>query len=146
MKDSNQKFSVAVFGLGYVGCVTAACLAHDGHIVTGIDVSEVKMQAIAEGYSPLKEPGLDELIHQGVQQKKLKVSQDVSDTIANTAISIICVGTPSTPTDGINLEYVRRVCEQIGTALRNNDSGHVVVLRSTVLPGTMKNLVIPTLI
>jgi GDP-mannose 6-dehydrogenase len=145
VKYNKEKLAVAVFGLGYVGCVTAACLAHAGHDVTGLDVSELKTRAIEAGSSPINEPGLDDLIRQYVKAGSLKTSTDITKTIQQSDASIICVGTPSTSQDGINLEYVKRVCEQIGEALADREPGHVVILRSTVLPGTMKNIVRPTL-
>jgi GDP-mannose 6-dehydrogenase len=131
--------------MGYVGCVSAACLARDGHQVTGVDVSPVKVQAIAEGRSPVDEPGLPELIREMADAGRLRASSDPVAVVADTDVSLVCVGTPSRNGGGIEFEYVERVCAQIGAALRQRPPGHVIVVRSTVLPGTMERVVGPTI-
>jgi GDP-mannose 6-dehydrogenase len=129
---------ISVFGLGYVGCVTAACLAQKGHDVIGVDVNEAKVRAIQKGISPLIEPGLDELIREGRASNRLRATQDAVQAVAVTDVSLVCVGTPSLPNGGLDPQYVLRVCEQIGQALAGKTVYHVVVLRSTVLPGILQ--------
>lgn len=133
---------INVFGLGYVGCVSSACLAKDGHDVTGIDVDKLKVDMINDGKSPIVEPGLQDVIEKAVSAKNLKAASENSG-IAD--ISIICVGTPSKENGSLQLQYINRVFEQIGEYLKKIDSYHVVNLRSTVLPGTVKEIVIPIL-
>ncbi len=128
---------VSVFGLGYVGCVTAACLAHQGHGVIGVDINEAKVRAIQEGLSPLIEPGVDELIRTGTESGRLHTSLDVERAVWASEVSLVCVGTPSRPSGGLDQRYVLRVCEQIGQALTHKDDYHVVAIRSTVLPDTL---------
>jgi len=136
---------VSIFGLGYVGAVTAACLAGEGHTVIGVDVAEPKVDRINAGLSPLVEPGLDELIAEGVAGGRLRATTDSIDGIRSSDVSLICVGTPSAANGGLDLEYVRRVCESIGHALRTKDGHHVVVARSTMLPGSTEEVIIPAL-
>ncbi len=131
--------------MGYVGCVTAACLAKEGHRVIGIDVSKVKREALGEGKAPIDEPGLDALIAEGVRSGRLAAGSDVTAAIASTDISLVCVGTPSEDSGGIDLSFVGRVCEEIGEALSKRGPGHLVVVRSTLLPGSMAGLVTPRL-
>ncbi|WP_102127668.1 UDP-glucose dehydrogenase family protein [Deinococcus planocerae] len=127
---------VAVFGLGYVGAVTAACLAQRGHTLIGVDVNPQKCEMIASGRSPIVEEGLDDLLLQGVQAGRLRTTTDVLDAVREADLSIVSVGTPSQPNGALDLSYVYRVCEQIGEALAETGRPHVVVLRSTALPGT----------
>jgi GDP-mannose 6-dehydrogenase len=137
--------NVSIFGLGYVGTVTAACLAQDGHDVMGVDVNPDKVAAINNKTSPIIEPGLAELIAETVDSGRLKATQDVDAAVAFADICLVCVGTPSNPNGGLNMDYVERVCEQIGEALSRADGYKAVVLRSTILPGTVKDRVIPVL-
>jgi GDP-mannose 6-dehydrogenase len=134
-----------VFGLGYVGCVSAACLARDGHKVIGVDVSPHKVEMLAGGHSPLIEPGLEELIRQMVRADRLRATSDARMAVYQSEVSLICVGTPSNGNGSPNLNFVQNVCQQIGTALTTHDSYHVVVVRSTVLPGTVQGVLIPIL-
>ena len=136
---------VSVFGMGYVGCVSAACLARDGHEVVGVDVSAVKLDAIRAGQSPIGEPGLNELIAEAVQNGKLRVTDSVAEAVHATDLALVCVGTPSNRLGGLDLTYVRRVCEQIGLDLVDRAPGFVVCIRSTMLPGSLANVVRPAL-
>jgi GDP-mannose 6-dehydrogenase len=145
MTQDIRPLSISVLGMGYVGCVSAACLARDGHRVIGVDVSDVKLKAIGEGHSPIREPGLDELIHDAVRQGRITVTPDVAEAIAKTDLSLVCVGTPSNVHGGLDLGHVERVCRQIGEALAERPAGHVVVIRSTMLPGSMAKVVRPAL-
>lgn len=127
---------ISVFGLGYVGAVTAACFAKIGHKVIGVDVDTIKVDRINRGLSPIYEPGLDELIAEVVSVGSLKASTDARNAVLGNDISMICVGTPSRPNGGVDLRYVRRVVREIGQILKGTDKDHCVVLRSTVPPGT----------
>jgi GDP-mannose 6-dehydrogenase len=133
---------VTVFGMGYVGCVTAACLAEMGHSVTGVDLQEVKVSLINSGKSPVIEPGLDRLIHRGVDSARLQ-ARPRAERLGD--ISLICVGTPSNDNGSLGLSQLERVMSEIGKLLRNANSFHVVVVRSTVLPGTVNDVVRPLL-
>jgi len=137
--------NISVFGLGYVGSVTAACLAKNGHFVIGIDIKQEKVEAINDGKSPVFEKGVDELISKVVADGNLKATISVKEAIKNTDISLICVGTPSNLDGSINLEHIKRVCSDIGGALKTENKFHVVVIRSTILPGTTENILIPIL-
>ncbi|MFN3581268.1 MAG: nucleotide sugar dehydrogenase [Pseudomonas sp.] len=136
---------ISIFGLGYVGAVCAGCLSSRGHQVVGVDVSQVKIDLINQGKSPIVEPGLEELLQQGIERGLLKGSTDVEQAVLETEMSFIAVGTPSLRNGNLDLGYMVTVCEQIGQALRNKSERHTVVVRSTVLPGTVKNVVIPAL-
>jgi GDP-mannose 6-dehydrogenase len=135
---------VAVIGIGYVGAVSAACLARDGHEVIAVDVSPVKIDGINAGESPIVEPGLDELIKSAVSSGRLRATDDLPSTIRQTDISLICVGTPSRMNGSLDTGFALRVAEQIGEVLKEGVD-HSVVFRSTVLPGTMDGLLIPAL-
>jgi GDP-mannose 6-dehydrogenase len=137
--------NISVFGLGYVGSVTAACLAKNGHFVIGVDIKREKVDAINEGKPPVFEKGLDDLISEVVADGKLKATVSVKEAIENTEISLICVGTPSNLDGSINLEHLKRVCCDIGRALKTKNKFHVVVIRSTVLPGTTEGVLLPIL-
>jgi GDP-mannose 6-dehydrogenase len=136
---------LSVFGIGYVGCVSAACFASDGHSVIGVDVNPTKVGIINEGRSPIIEPGIAELISETVAGGKLTATTDSVEAVNRSDMSLICVGTPGNSNGSLDLKYVTRVCEEIGAALRNKAQRHVVVIRSTMLPGTIEKTVIPTL-
>ena len=136
---------ISVFGLGYVGCVSAACFAKHGNDVVGVDVSPTKVDIINQGNSPIVEHGMNELIAETVAAKSLRATTDSADAIANSELSLVCVGTPSNTNGSLDLRYVSRVCEEIGACLRDKSERHVVVIRSTMLPGTIENAVIPAL-
>jgi GDP-mannose 6-dehydrogenase len=137
--------NVSVFGLGYVGSVSAAAFAGDGHTVVGVDVNPGKVASLNEGRSPIVEKGLDELIAQGAGAGRLRATTSTAEAVQATDLSLICVGTPSRRNGSLDLAYLERVCQQIGEALRAKDGYHVVVVRSTVLPGTTHQVVIPAL-
>lgn len=136
---------ISIFGLGYVGAVSAACLARDGHEVVGVDPNATKVELINKGISPIIEKDIGEMIERAARSGALHATTSVRDAITATDISLICVGTPSQLNGNLDLSFVRRVCEDIGTALKGKDQFHVVVARSTMLPGSMRSLVIPTL-
>jgi GDP-mannose 6-dehydrogenase len=136
---------VSVFGLGYVGCVSAACLARDGHAVVGMDVSSSKVSRVNLGHATILEEGIEELVAQVVSAGRLRATEDVGLAIRESDISLVAVGTPSRRNGNIDLTYIRRVCREIGTALAAKPGWHAVVIRSTVLPGTIEDVVIPEL-
>ncbi|MEO5898381.1 MAG: UDP-glucose/GDP-mannose dehydrogenase family protein [Vicinamibacterales bacterium] len=137
--------NVSVFGLGYVGSVSAASFAADGHTVVGVDVNLDKVASLNEGRSPIVEQGLDELIRDNAANGRLRATTNTKEAVDATDLSLICVGTPSRRNGSLDLTYLERVCEQIGDALKDKASYHVVVVRSTVLPGTTHGIVIPAL-
>jgi len=134
---------VAVFGLGYVGSVTAAALARDGHQVVGVDVSAPKIEAIQSGRTPVLEPGLEEIIAETVADGRLRATDDPAEGLSEADLSLICVGTPSRADGSLDLGYVSQVARQIGSKLSLTADGHRVVVRSTVLPGSARNVVLP---
>lgn len=136
---------ISVFGLGYVGAVSAACLARDGHDVIGVDPNETKLGLINAGHSPIVEKGLEDLIRDAVAGGRLRAVADARSAISASELSLVCVGTPSEGNGSLNLRYVRAVCEEIGRCLKDKAAYHTVVIRSTILPGTMRGTVIPTL-
>jgi GDP-mannose 6-dehydrogenase len=135
--------SVSVFGLGYVGCVSAACFASEGHRVIGVDVSGAKVEQINAGRSTIVEEGIAPLVAEAVAAGRLTATTDVREAVLGSNISLVCVGTPSRPNGSIDLAYVTRVAQQLGAALRDKGSWHTVVIRSTVMPGTIDSHVIP---
>jgi GDP-mannose 6-dehydrogenase len=137
--------TVSVFGLGYVGCVSAACFAKQGHNVIGVDVNPAKVGMINSGQATIVESGIAELVAEMVRAKRLRATCDAAEAVRASSISLICVGTPSRANGSIELAHVERVCEQIGAAIGEKDERHTVVVRSTVLPGTTDDVVIPIL-
>jgi len=136
---------ISVLGLGYVGTVVAGCLARAGHEVIGIDSEPSKVQLVNAGKSPIIEQEIDQIIAQQVEAGRLSATTEVSVAVQQSDLVLVCVGTPGRSNGDIELEHVRRVCEQIGAALRAHPGAPVVVVRSTLLPGTTRELVIPTL-
>lgn len=136
---------ISIFGMGYVGTVSAACLAHEGHEVVGVDPVPTKVDLINAGKSPIVETDIAELIAETVKAGRLRATCDQDRAIRETELSFVCVGTPSQMNGNLDLAYIRRVCETIGKALKTKSSHHTVVIRSTILPGTMRGIVIPLL-
>lgn len=136
--------NVAIIGLGYVGAVTAGCLARLGQTVIGVDTDPHKADAIAAGRSPIAEPGLDELLAEGVRAGRLTTGT-IADAVREADVIMIAVGTPSTPSGALDLTAVHRVTEEIGRSLPNDKRFRTVVVRSTVLPGTTDAEVRPRL-
>jgi GDP-mannose 6-dehydrogenase len=136
---------VSVFGLGYVGSVTAACLASKGHSVIGVDMSRSKVEQLDAGRSPIVEPGMKELVEQAHAAAQLRATTDAAAAVMQTDISFLCVGTPSLRSGKLDLGHVEPVCREIGNVLKNKSAFHLVVLRSTVLPGTAESIVVPAL-
>lgn len=136
---------ISLFGLGYVGAVSAGCLSADGHDVIGVDPNETKVALVNAGVSPIIEKDIGEMIAASVEARRLRATTDVREAVLATELSLICVGTPSQLNGNLDLSHVRKVCEEIGRALREKSGFHVVVGRSTMLPGSMRNVVIPTL-
>ena len=137
--------SISVFGLGYVGTVTAACLAHKGHNVIGVDLSSSKVEAMQSGRSPIVEPNVSDLISQSHAAKHLHATSDSAYAVLNSDISFLCVGTPSLRNGKLDLGHIEPVCRDIGQVLKKKNGFHLVVLRSTVLPGTAETIVVPAL-
>ncbi|MCD4736081.1 MAG: nucleotide sugar dehydrogenase [Bacteroidales bacterium] len=136
---------ISIFGLGYVGIVSASCLANEEHNVIGVDPNITKVNLINEGKSPIIEPQIPEIISDMVSKGRLCATTDPCKAVMATEISLICVGTPSQLNGSLDLKYVRRVCEDIGRILKNKKDKHVIVCRSTMLPGSIREVVIPTL-
>ncbi|MGE3296602.1 MAG: nucleotide sugar dehydrogenase [Porticoccaceae bacterium] len=136
---------ISIFGMGYVGAVCAGCLAERGHEVVGVDVSQLKVDLINGGKSPIVEPGLEELLSEGVLNKRIRGTTDAQAAVLATDLSMICVGTPSKRNGDLELHFIEAVARDIGQALKLKPTRHTVVVRSTVLPGTVKNRVIPLL-
>jgi GDP-mannose 6-dehydrogenase len=136
---------VSIFGLGYVGAVSAACLAERGHTVIGVDPNAAKVELINSGLAPVVEAELAELTRRAVSEKRLSATSDPLSAVLESDVTFVCVPTPSLTNGNLDFRYVERVCAEIGAALREKGRFHVVVMRSTILPGTLKDLVIPTL-
>ena len=136
---------ISIFGMGYVGAVSAGCLANDGHEVIGVDPNQTKVDLINSGQTPIIEKDIGEMVASGVAAKRLRATSNVHEAVLDSDISLICVGTPSQLNGNLDLSFVRRVCEEIGSAIREKAGFHVVVARSTMLPGSMRSVVIPML-
>ena len=136
---------ISVFGIGYVGAVSAGCLAADGHEVIAVDTNPQKAKMINDGVAPIVEAGLAELIREGARSGKLRATTDAVEAIMNSECSIVCVGTPSHGNGNLDLTQVARVCESIGAAIAKKSAFHAVVIRSTMLPGSMRDVVKPAL-
>lgn len=136
---------MCVVGVGYVGLVSAACLAKEGHTVIGVDSNRAKVEMINSGVSPIVEAGTPELIREAVARGTLRATMDIEQAVGVSELTLICVGTPGQANGSPDLKYVRKVCVEIGAALRRCDEFHVVVCRSTMLPGTVQDILIPLL-
>ncbi len=136
---------ISIFGMGYVGTVSAACLANEGHEVIGVDPVPTKVDLINAGKAPIIEADIGELVAATVKAGRLRATSDQDQAIRETELSFVCVGTPSQVNGNLDLTYIRRVCEMIGKVLKNKSARHTVVIRSTILPGTMRAIVIPIL-
>lgn len=136
---------ISIFGLGYVGAVSLACLARDGHEVVGVDIDQDKLDLISSGQSPIIETGIIELMSEVVASGRVSVTDSADKAIADTELSFVCVGTPSQPNGSQNLDALTRLAEQIGSALKRKSGHHTIVVRSTVQPGTVEETVMPIL-
>jgi GDP-mannose 6-dehydrogenase len=132
--------NISIFGLGYVGTVTAGCLARRGHSIVGVDVQAAKIDAFNRGVPPILEPGIETLLREAQAAGRLRATADTAEAIAATDLSIVAVGTPSTVAGALDLQYVRQVIRQIAEALRRSEKSHILVLRSTMLPGSTEQL------
>ena len=133
--------NISVFGLGYVGAVTAACLAQKGHRIIGVDLHAAKVGAFNDGISPIVEPELDQLLKTGSASRQITATMDAAEAVAQSEASIICVGTPSLPTGSLDLSYVLHVSGQIADALKKSAKKHAILFRSTMLPGSTRRIV-----
>ncbi len=137
------KARLSIFGLGYVGAVSAACFTHSGHIVTGVDPDPSKVKKIGSGQSPIVEPGLAAMLKAGVKDYRLYAIDDAALAISVSDVSLVCVGTPSAEDGSCDFTYLREVSKQIGQGLKEKDDYHLVVFRSTVPPGTTRKIMLP---
>ena len=137
--------NISIFGMGYVGCVSGACLSQLGHNVTGVDVNQTKVDMINSGKSPIIENEINEIVRDMVNAKKFKATTSTHEAILNSDVAILCVGTPSNKNGSLGLDAIKNVVQQIGTALKEINKYLVIVVRSTVLPGTVNDIVIPLL-
>jgi GDP-mannose 6-dehydrogenase len=144
-RQKERILKVSIFGLGYVGTVCAGCLAKDGHEIVGVDPVRTKVDLINSGKAPIIEADIDEIIAEAVKAGRLRATDDSDQAIQDTELSVVCVGTPSQINGNLDLTHVRHVCEQVGQALKNKLERHTVVIRSTILPGTMRRMIIPVL-
>ena len=136
---------ISIFGLGYVGAVSLACLARDGHHVTGVDIDPVKLELIRARKSPILEEGIQELMRDVVTSGRVVVTNDALQAIRDTELTFVCVGTPSAANGSQDLTAILRLCEQIGVALKDKEEFHTIVIRSTVQPGTVEEKIEPIL-
>jgi GDP-mannose 6-dehydrogenase len=144
-RPGSKSTRICIFGMGYVGCVSGACLASLGHRVVGVEPNRTKVDLINSGQSPIVEDGLSQLIETGVREGSFRASDDWRSAIAESELALVCVGTPSRSNGSIDLGYVRRVCEQIGQALRGRRDFFTVVIRSTIVPGSVEGTLVPIL-
>jgi GDP-mannose 6-dehydrogenase len=134
---------ISIFGLGYVGAVSLACLARDGHRVIGVDVDQSKLDLIAAGKTPVVEEGMIELMASVVQSGRIKVTRDPCEAVLGSEVSLVCVGTPSAPNGSQEQAAVVRIAHDLGTAMRAKQAPHVFVFRSTLVPGTVEDVLRP---
>jgi GDP-mannose 6-dehydrogenase len=140
-EQKNTIMKVSIFGLGYVGAVTAGCLTDRGHLVIGVDVNAGKVAALNAGKAPIVEPELEELLQRASGEGRLEATVDAADAVERSEVGIVCVGTPALANGRLNLAYVRQVTGQIAAALRASGKSFVLVFRSTMLPGSCRQLV-----
>lgn len=143
--DEGHSMKISVFGLGYVGVVTAACLSREGHEVIGVDVSDVKVDLINRGQSPIVEKDIGGFVKDAAESGRLSATADAAAAVAGSEMAIVCVGTPSRPTGALDTSYVEKVTARIGEALVGRETPFVLVFRSTMTPGTLRNVVVPIL-
>jgi len=136
---------VSVFGLGYVGVVSAAALAEAGHTVVGVDTNLDKVEMVNAGRSPIIEPGVEDLVARGVSAGRIRATTSAEDAVRDTEVSIVCVGTPSASNGSLDLTQIQKVCQEIGLAIGTKDGAHAVIVRSTMLPGSTQDIVVPAL-
>ena len=141
----NRKKTLSVFGLGYVGVVTAACLAEQGYRIIGVDVNRKKLELIKRGKSPVIEKGINELVSRTVKGNRLSVTPSTKYAVLNSEVSIVCVGTPSMENGAIDLSHLKDVSREIGAVLKGLRRYHTVVIRSTMMPGTTEEVIIPVI-
>jgi len=144
-RKRENPLSLSIFGMGYVGAVTAACFAHMGHRVIGVDINPAKVEILESGRSPIVEAGINELIAEGFSACRLHATTDPQAAVHQSDVSFICVGTPSIRNGRPDLSHVEHVCSDVGSALRSKQQRHTVVVRSTILPGTTEGSIIPAL-
>ena len=140
-----MNLSISLFGLGYVGSVSAACFAHMGHKVTGVDISKTKVEMLDSGRTPIIEARMEELVAEAHKSCRLHATNDSIAAVLASDISFVCVGTPSLRSGKLDLSHVEHVSGEIGAALKQKSTFHTIVLRSTVLPGTTETLMVPTI-
>src|SRR4051794_8458968 len=145
MNDSWSPTNIAVVGLGYVGCVTAACLSGLGHEVTGVDRDEHKVESVLKGEAPFYEPGLEKLVRENVGAGRLRASTSLEQALERAEIALICVGTPSEKSGNLGLDQLRRVIAEIARLIKTRRTPLIVAIRSTVFPGTCQEIVMPVL-
>jgi len=145
MENERVPMKISIFGLGYVGCVSAACFAKEGHDVIGVDISATKVEIVNQGECPIVESGMSELIKEMANSQRLRATTNTQEAIDNSDLSLVCVGTPSNANGSLDLSYVERVCQEIGSALKSKADRHTLVIRSTMLPGTIESVVVPAL-
>lgn len=145
MEVKGMKLNISVFGLGYVGTVLLGCLAKEGHKVLGVDVDPVKLDLLRNGKAPVLEEGIQALIQSSIESGRVDVTNDTEFAINNTDLSFVCVGTPAMTNGSQDLRAILRLAEEIGKALKNKHGFHTIVIRSTVLPGTVENKIEPVI-
>jgi GDP-mannose 6-dehydrogenase len=144
--EASDRPALAVFGLGYVGAVSAACFTERGHTVVGVDVNPDKVAMVNAGRTPVLEDGLQEVVESAVASGRLRATTDIDDAVAATDLALVCVGTPSAPSGALSTEYLERVADDIGAALAaRRGRRYTVAFRSTMLPGTCERLLVPRL-
>src|SRR5262245_8664726 len=137
--------NISIFGLGYVGTVSLACLAREGHQVVGVDIDPTKLALIREGKTPVVEDGMVELMAAAVASGRVCVMEDVRQATLETELSLICVGTPSAANGSQDQSAMLSLAATLGRAMRENEQPHIFVFRSTLVPGTVEEVLVPIL-